>query len=105
MDHVPRWKRLCIAALSELDPAKVAERITVARSAVLDQIEDNISQSSNHEQLTLHNAVEALDVLRKIVQRKVAQRETLQREIGEDRKTGTCSDVPQHKLRSRGFRL
>jgi hypothetical protein len=77
----------------------------VARSAVLDQIEDNISQSSNHEQLTLHNAVEALDVLRKIVQRKVAQRETLQREIGEDRKTGTCSDVPQHKLRLRGFRL
>jgi len=44
-------------------------------------------------------------MLRKIVQRKVAQRETLQREIGEDRKTGTCSDVPQHELRSRGFRL
>ncbi len=38
----------------------------------------------------LTEAIEALDVLRTIVQRKVAQRETLQREIGEDRKTGTC---------------
>ncbi len=38
----------------------------------------------------LIEALEALDVLRTIVQRKVAQRETLQREIGEDRKTGTC---------------
>jgi hypothetical protein len=62
----------------------------VARSAVLDQIEDNLSKSSSNEQSTLRNALEALDVLRKIVQRKVAQSETLQREIGEDRKTGTC---------------
>ena len=87
---VPQWKQLSIAALAERNPAKVPERLASARSAVLDQIEDNISRSSNHEQLTLRNALEALDVLRTIVQRKVAQRETLQREIGEDRKTGTC---------------
>ena len=87
--NVPRWKELCVAALSELEPGKVPERIAVARSAVLDQIEDNISRSSNHEQLRLRNALEALDILRKIGQRKVAQRETLQRVIGEDRRTGT----------------
>ena len=88
--YVPRWKHLCIAALSEFDPGKVPERIAVARSAVLDQIEDNISRSSSHELITLRNALEALDVLNKIVQRKVAQRKSLQRDIGEDRKTGTC---------------
>jgi hypothetical protein len=88
--YVPQWKQLCIAALAELNPAKVPERIAVARSAVLDQVEDNLSKSSSNEQSTLRNALEALDVLRKIVQRKVAQSETLQREIGEDRKTGTC---------------
>jgi len=87
---VPQWKQLCIAALAERNPAKVPERIAVARSAVLDQIEDNLSKSSSNEQPTLRNALEALDVLRKIVQRKVAQSETLQREIGENRKTGTC---------------
>ncbi len=38
----------------------------------------------------LREALEALDILQKIVQRKVAQRETLEREIGENRKTGTC---------------
>ena len=62
----------------------------MARSAVLDQIEDDLSKSSSKEQSTLRNALEALDVLRTIVQRKVAQSETLPREIGEDRKTGTC---------------
>ena len=87
---VPQWKQLCISALAERNPAKVPERIAVARSAVLDQIEDDLSKSSSKEQSTLRNALEALDVLRKIVQRKVAQSETLQREIGEDRKTGTC---------------
>ncbi len=61
---VPQWKQLCISALAERNPAKVPERIAVARSAVLDQIEDNISQSSRHEQLALRNALVALDVLR-----------------------------------------
>ena len=88
--YVPQWKQLYIAALAERNPAKVPERIAVARSAVLDQIEDNFSKSSSNEQSTLRHALAALDVLRKIVQRKVAQSETLQREIGEDRKTGTC---------------
>jgi len=73
--YVQQWKQLCIAALAELNPAKVPERIAVARSAVLDQIEDNLSKSSSNEQSTLRNALEALDVLRKIVQRKVAQSE------------------------------
>ena len=45
--YVPQWKRPCIAALAGRNPAKVSERITVARNAVLDQI-DNISQSSSY---------------------------------------------------------
>ncbi len=48
--YVPQWKQLCIAALAELNPAKVPERIAVARSAVLDQIEDNLSKSSSATQ-------------------------------------------------------
>ena len=51
--YVPQWKQLCIAALAERNPAKVPERIAVARSAVLDQIEDNFSKSSSNEQSTL----------------------------------------------------
>jgi hypothetical protein len=85
--YVPQWKQLCIAALAERNPAKVPERIALARSAVLDQIEDTLSQSSSN-QLVLRNALEGLDVLRNIVQRKVAQHETLHR--GENRETGTC---------------
>ncbi len=88
--YYPQWKQLCIAALAEADLARVPERIAVARSAVLDQIEDDISQSSIKEHATLRDALEALDILHKIVQRKVAQREISKREIGEVRKTGTC---------------
>jgi len=62
--NIPQWKQLCIAALAERDPLKVPEQIAVARSAVLDQIEDNFSKSSSHEQLALRNALVALDVLR-----------------------------------------
>jgi len=86
---VPQWKQLSIAALAERNPAKVPERLAAARSAVLQQVEGTMSQSSSNQEI-LRNALVALGVLRQIVQRKVAQRETSQHEIVEDRKTGTC---------------
>jgi hypothetical protein len=87
--NIPQWKQLCIAALAERDPIKVPERIAVARSAVLDQIEDKISQPSSRKQLVLGNALQALDVLRQIVQRKIVKRQTLPPEV-DRRWTGTC---------------
>ena len=44
--HAPQWKRLYKAATFELDPAKSIQRIVEARSAVLDQIEEDFSKPS-----------------------------------------------------------
>jgi hypothetical protein len=37
-DAVPRWKRLCIIATTELDPTELAQRIEEARHAIFGQI-------------------------------------------------------------------
>jgi len=70
--------------LAEFDPAILPQRIADARSAVLDQIEDNFSESASDESQALHNALDALKALQTIVERKATQPE-----IGEQRKTGS----------------
>ena len=80
----PKWKQLCNAALAELDPAKLPERIAEARRAVLDRIEDNFSGSANDDHQALRNALEALTALQAVV-----KRDTIQREIEEQCKTGS----------------
>jgi hypothetical protein len=46
----PEWRQLCQAALFELNPAKLLERIARARNAILDRIEDGHSKSPNGEE-------------------------------------------------------
>ena len=78
--HAPQWKRLYKAAIFELDPAKSIQRIAEARSAVLDQIEEGFSKTSEEgETFALGNALHMLGALRHIAER----------EIGEQKRTGT----------------
>jgi hypothetical protein len=67
----PHWKRLYEAAILELDPAKLLQRIAVAQSAVLDQMEDGFSKPSDGQQLALHDAFHMLSTLRTIAERDI----------------------------------
>ncbi len=77
-----QWRQLCEAAVLELDPAKLLQRIAEASSAVVDRIEDTPSKPSHGEQLALFDFLATLAVLRTIAERQA-------REQGEQRKTGT----------------
>jgi hypothetical protein len=61
--QAPQWRETYQAALLELDPKKLLQRIAEARSAILDQIEDGFSKPSNAEQVALRNALEMLSRL------------------------------------------
>ena len=76
-----KWNQLCNAALAEFDPAILPKRIAEARHAVLDQIEDNFSQSASDEDQALRNALDALEALRALL--TVVERKTTQPETGE----------------------
>jgi len=64
------WRQLCQAALFETNPVKLLERITLARHAVLDRIEDGYSKPKNGEQAALREALSTLDSLRRITERQ-----------------------------------
>ena len=72
--HAPQWKRLYEAAILELDPAKLLERIAVAQSAVLDQMEDGFSKPSDRQQLALCDALHMLSTLRELAERDISER-------------------------------
>jgi hypothetical protein len=59
----PEWQQLLQAALFELDPMKLLERIDHARNAVLNCIEETHSK-----QAALRDALAALDCLRRITE-------------------------------------
>src|SRR5580765_8411669 len=70
------WRQLCRAAFLELDPIKLLERIAVARSAVLDRIEDTPSKSViSEEQFALRNALDTLSTLRELAERDLGEQE------------------------------
>ena len=68
--HAPQWKQLYEAAILELDPAKLLQRIAVAQSAVLNQMEDG---SSDRQQLALRDALHMLSTLRTIAERDIGE--------------------------------
>ena len=72
-DNSPAWKRLYEAAILELDPAKLLQRIAVAQSAVLDQIADGSSKPSDGQQLALHDVLHMLSTLRTIAERDIGE--------------------------------
>ncbi len=69
----PHWKRLYEAAILELDSAKLLQRIAVAQSAILDQIEDGFSKPSDGQQRALRDALHMLSTLRTIGERDIAE--------------------------------
>ena len=49
IDHSPDWRRLCQAALFEVNRVKLVDRIAVARRAILRHIETGHSKSSDEQ--------------------------------------------------------
>ena len=68
--HAPQWKRLYQAAMSELDPAKLPQRISEAHKAIVDRTESRFLKPSDTEQLALRSALEVLSTLRKMAERE-----------------------------------
>jgi hypothetical protein len=71
--HALQWKRLSEAAILELNPEKLLERIVAARSAIHDRIEDGFSRPSDGEQLALGAALEILSTLRPVAEREISE--------------------------------
>ena len=63
----PEWQRLCEFAILELDPVRRLERITTARHAILDLIEEDQSKTPI-EQTAIREALATLDALRSMVE-------------------------------------
>ena len=58
--NVTDWKPLYEAALLETDSGKLRERITVARSAILDRIEESFTHSLPGEHRAMDDALRHL---------------------------------------------
>lgn len=71
----PKWRQLCEAAVIELDPEKLTERIAEARAAVLAQMDDGFPCLSEGERLALHDALDMLLVLQDIAKRDLAKQD------------------------------
>ena len=75
IDHAPctpHWKRLYEAAILELDSARLLQRIAVAQTAILDQVEDDFSKPPDGQQRALRDALHMLNTLRTIAERDIA---------------------------------
>ena len=72
--RTPDWKDLYQQAVVELDPAKLTNRITDARNAILDRIQETISVAATYqERQELTDALNGLRVLRQEYERRVQQ--------------------------------
>jgi hypothetical protein len=71
-DECP-WRELCDAALLELDPTRLPQRIAVARSAILQRIEVSLSKVPDSEQIAMRDALETLNSLAKIAKRDLGE--------------------------------
>ncbi len=72
----PLWRQLCQAAVLELDPKKLLNRIAEARTAILGEIEGGSSNSSLAERLALSDALDTLTALREIAKRDIGEQRT-----------------------------
>jgi hypothetical protein len=61
-----KWKQLYAAAMLELDPTKLPQRIAAAYQAILERMEELHTRSSDGEQQALNDAVRNLRILRKM---------------------------------------
>ena len=70
----PDWKSLHQLAVIEVDPVKLPRRITEARNAILDRVEETITRPGDyHERQDLTDALNGLRVLRQESERRVSQ--------------------------------
>ena len=70
--RLPDWKELYKLAVMELDTAKLPQRITDARNAILDRAEETFAKRGNyHESQELTDALNGL----RVVQREYERRE------------------------------
>ena len=86
-DGVPRapdWKELYQLAVIDLDPAKLSHRISDARNAILDRIQETISVAAHYqERQELTDALNGLRVLQLQYDLRVQQYgEPRQRKLG-----------------------
>ena len=80
----PDWKDLYQLAVIELDPAKLSHRISDARNAILDRIQETISVAAHYqERQELTDALNGLRTVQQEYERRVRQYgEPLQRKLG-----------------------
>ena len=82
----PDWKGLYQMAVIELDPAKLSHRISDARNAILDRIQETISVAAHYqERQELADALNGLRVLRQEYEHRIQQfgePRTLRRKTG-----------------------
>jgi hypothetical protein len=72
--RTPDWKDLYQLAVIELDPAKLSHRISDARNAILDRIQDTISRATPYQKCQeLTDALNGLRVLRQEYEHRVQQ--------------------------------
>ena len=64
--RVPQWKKPYEAAILELDPTKLQQRISEAHQAILNRIEELLTRPSDSEQHALNDALRNLRILRKM---------------------------------------
>jgi hypothetical protein len=68
----PDWKELYQLAVVELDPAKLPQRITEARNAILNKVAETVTKPRDyHESQELTDALNGLRVLHQEYQRRV----------------------------------
>ena len=80
----PDWKELYQLAVIELDPAKLSHRVSDARNAILDRIQDTISRATPYQECQeLTDALNGLRVLQLQYDLRVQQYgEPRQRKLG-----------------------
>ena len=79
----PDWKHLYQLAAVEMDPAKLPQRITDARNAVLDRIQETVAAPIDYEEhQQLSDALNGLRVLRQGYERRVQRYGELRQKAG-----------------------
>ena len=68
--HGPDWKPLYDAALLETNSTKLPERITLARSAIFDRIEESLTNPVPSEHLAMDDALRNLRRLARMMSSK-----------------------------------
>lgn len=78
----PGWKALCQLALAEPDPARLSRRISDARRAILERIEENSDKHpEGHEHEELRDAVNRLCALQEEYEGRVQRYGELRQRI------------------------